>query len=684
VRRAEELKREIQREFAKEIAQVAFTLALFFTPHTLPFEILHVLDLLHHNHEIWKKLDPEELKIVNDALRPYTELLPLNWPQFLNSLFISWLARRSFDPNDKLAPAGYGDAAFIQSDNSLPYTVRFENQADAGTAREIVVTDVLDANLDLDSFEITEIAFADQRIAVPSGLSHYETTVAIKDNGTPIRVEVTADLDRDTRQFTLTLRAVDPVTGWSPEDPTIGFLYPNDATGRGQGSVSYRVKPKSGLPSGAEITNRARIFFDTNDPIDTPLVRNTLDAAAPTSEVASLPATTASPTFTVTWSGQDDTNGSGIARYDLYVKQGGGIFAAYITGTPLTSFTFTLEPGHTYEFYSMATDNVGHRQIAPAASQTIEVANLPTSTTLVATPNATTGGSSVMFTATVTPAPNAGGTVTFRDNGAAIPGGVDVALVGGVAVFSTTTLSPGNHPVTASFSGTTGYLTSVSGVQIVSISAAVPAPSVLNITPNGNSGPAAFRNNHSRVVSLTVLFNQPVQLDSGAMALSLHTNNVTFAGALQTDGLGVVPVNLVLNSTDNVTWTISFAGEGTVETGADGFASLIDGVYDLKIDGVKVHPLGNAGVNMAGVQTKTFHRLFGDTGDPSTPAGGAPGIDFEAVVNSGDNLAFRNAFNKPAGGGYQAFFDFNGDGVINTGDNLQFRNRFNKTLSWRV
>lgn len=297
----------------------------------------------------------------------------------------SWLAR-SRDPNDKLAPAGFGDAAFIQSDNSLSYTVRFENQADAAApAREIIITDILDADLDLDSLELTEIAIADQRIAVPAGLSHFETAVAMIAGTTPIRVEVTANLDRDTRQFTLLLRAIDPVTGWSPEDPLVGFLYPNDATARGEGSVSYRIKPKSGLPSGTEITNRAKIYFDTNDPIDTPLVRNTLDVAGPNSQVTVLPATTTSPTFIITWSGQDDANGSGIASYDLYVSQNGGSFAAYVTGTTLTSLTLAAEPGHTYAFYTVATDNVGHREVVPVTPDAI------TSTPLAITaPAATT------------------------------------------------------------------------------------------------------------------------------------------------------------------------------------------------------------------------------------------------------------------------------------------------------
>ena len=60
---------------------------------------------------------------------------------------------------------------------------------------------------------------------------------------------------------------------------------------RGVGSISYVVKPKAGLPSGTVIQNQAQIVFDFNDPIDTPLVKNSLDAAAPTNQVAPLPAT---------------------------------------------------------------------------------------------------------------------------------------------------------------------------------------------------------------------------------------------------------------------------------------------------------------------------------------------------------------------------------------------------------
>ena len=132
------------------------------------------------------------------------------------------------------------------------------------------------------------------------------------------------------------------------------------------GSISYLVKPKAGLPSGTVIQNQAKIVFDYNDPINTPLVKNTLDAGTPTSQVGPLPATTTDTTFPVSWSGQDEAGGSGIAGYDLYVSVDGGAFFPLLTDTTDTSTNFTGLPGHTYAFYTLARDNVGHVETPPA------------------------------------------------------------------------------------------------------------------------------------------------------------------------------------------------------------------------------------------------------------------------------------------------------------------------------
>ena len=86
------------------------------------------------------------------------------------------------------------------------------------------------------------------------------------------------------------------------------------------------------------------------------------------------------------------------------------------------------------------------------------------------------------------------------------------------------------------------------------------------------------------------------------------------------------------------------------------------------------------GVNGSANSTTAFHRLFSDV-DGATNVGS---ID-TTTVNTDDNAGaggFRAAFNNAAN--YKSWFDFNGDGVINTADNLQFRNRFNRPLTWSV
>lgn len=94
-----------------------------------------------------------------------------------------------------------------------------------------------------------------------------------------------------------------------------------------------------------------------------------VDTLAPTSRVTALPASTLNARFTMTWSGEDDPDGSGIATYDLYSSTDYGPFTRIITGTRFTSTTFTTHFGHTYSFYTVATDQAGNRQPTPAAAQ---------------------------------------------------------------------------------------------------------------------------------------------------------------------------------------------------------------------------------------------------------------------------------------------------------------------------
>jgi RHS repeat-associated protein len=274
---------------------------------------------------------------------------------------------RSYDPNDKIAPSGFGGAEYVQAGTALSYRVNFENQAQASApAQRIVVTDVLDSDLDLSTFQLTEIAFANHVITVPAGLDSYKTSVDLNPEGKNVVVDIDVSLDPATRTLTATLTALDPTTGWLPEEVMLGLLYPDDNTGRGEGHLSYLVSPKAGLDSGTRIENQASIVFDWNDPVDTPKVLNTLDGAAPASRVAPLPPVTANLELPVFWSGEDEAGGSGLASFDVYVSDNGGEYRPWLTATTATSATFPGEDGHTYDFYTVARDNVGHIEAVPA------------------------------------------------------------------------------------------------------------------------------------------------------------------------------------------------------------------------------------------------------------------------------------------------------------------------------
>jgi RHS repeat-associated protein len=313
----------------------------------------------------------------------------------------------SGDPNQKTGPAGFGPVGHIRPGGVMPYWVGFENEPSAtAPAQQAEITDQLDSDLDWSTFELTEIAFGDELISVPNGLSHYETVVPMSYNGVAFEVQVEAGIRYDTGQVYAIFRSIDPNTGLPPS-VMIGFLPPEDGTGCGRGQVSYVSKPKPDLPTGTEIRNVALISFDNIDYIATNQVDphnpgagtdpnkeclNTIDAGPPWSEVADLPEITHTNPFLVEWSGQDDTGGSGIGRYDIYVSTDGGAFSLWLDDTAATAANFAGVYGRTYAFYSVARDNVGHMEEPPAVpdAQT-RLAPLPSPPTLLDEPSFTQG-----------------------------------------------------------------------------------------------------------------------------------------------------------------------------------------------------------------------------------------------------------------------------------------------------
>ena len=276
------------------------------------------------------------------------------------------------DPNDKSGAAGYGAGGYIQP-GTIPYLVQFENDPDAGAtvpAQEVFVTDSLDDDLDLTTLEFTGFGFNNFDFSVPPGLSHYETVIDQRPHGINLLVTVVLDLNMTSRELSATFRSLDPLTGQLPDDVDAGFLPVNDKElHNGEGYITFIVRPNSGLVSGTQITNQASIVFDVNAPILTPEAINTIDVDRPTSSVSSLPATSPAA-FTVQWSGSDGS-GSGVALYGVYAQDNGGAFKLWQPNTTATSALFNGVPGHTYGFYSIATDNTGQMEAAKTVAEAV-------------------------------------------------------------------------------------------------------------------------------------------------------------------------------------------------------------------------------------------------------------------------------------------------------------------------
>jgi hypothetical protein len=271
------------------------------------------------------------------------------------------------DPNDLSGAQGYGSQHFVPANDDLPYTIVFENQpTPTAPAETVTVTEQLASNLDWSTFQLGNLGIAGYVVDVPAGRRFYSTRIDATAT-TGEYVDVTGSFDLTTGLVTWTFTSIDPTTGVAPTGLLAGFLPPNDSDGDGDGFVTYSVQPKAGATTGTTISAQASVVFDTNAPLGTPTFVNTLDAGAPTSTVTALPAESPS-SLSLSWSGHDDAGGSGIASYTVYVSDNGGPFM-WLTTTAATSTTFIGQAGHTYGFYSVATDNVGNIQPTPAAAQ---------------------------------------------------------------------------------------------------------------------------------------------------------------------------------------------------------------------------------------------------------------------------------------------------------------------------
>ncbi|MBQ4479495.1 MAG: hypothetical protein II943_02540 [Victivallales bacterium] len=286
----------------------------------------------------------------------------------------------STDPNDKTVAEGVGEAGYVQAGSKLSYKVEFENDPEFATApaQWVRVFDTLDGSkYDLDSFVLEEFCIAGNSFVVGDGRDSFNRTVelAILDYTITATISINLVTEEDTgiTQMVAEFMAVDPESGFMLQDLENGLLPVNDAFGSGEGHISYTINALDDLPSGTEITNTAKIYFDFNDPIDTPTTLNTIDADVPSAVDLTLSADD-DGLITLAMSAEDV--GSGVEGYNVRWSTDGEHFIDY----GYTTYTQLQLPGRggvTYHFQIQAVDAVG--QVSEwSAVQSIEISGVPT------------------------------------------------------------------------------------------------------------------------------------------------------------------------------------------------------------------------------------------------------------------------------------------------------------------
>ena len=237
-------------------------------------------------------------------------------------------------------------------------------------AQRVTIQQQLDEDLDPRTFRVDDFGWGELRVELTGDQPFYQGRIDFPDDSGLV-VDMTATVDVLTGIINWVFQTIDPLTGEAPLDALAGFLPPNDPQGVGEGFVTYSVRGRRNSLSGTRVDADATIVFDTNEPIDTPDIFNTLDAVPPTSQVEALPPTSTDEQFPVRWSGGDDENGSGLADFTIYVSVNDGPRKVWLANTTLTEALYDGRSGETYAFASVARDNAGNEEALLAEADTL-------------------------------------------------------------------------------------------------------------------------------------------------------------------------------------------------------------------------------------------------------------------------------------------------------------------------
>jgi hypothetical protein len=182
---------------------------------------------------------------------------------------------------------------------------------------------------------------------------------------------------------------------------------------------------------------------------------------------------------------------------------------------------------------SITASTSGDSNDNPAVSSptTVTVGKVATVVTLTSSVNPSADNQSVTFSASVHA--GATGSITFLDGTTVL--GTGTVSAAGVAVFATSTLTIGSHPITASYGGDSNYSSAISAVLVQTVSKIPTAITITESTPaqlvNGGitftATVTASSPNATGTVTFmdgSVVLGTATLTPNGGVALSLSTN----------------------------------------------------------------------------------------------------------------------------------------------------------------
>lgn len=325
-----------------------------------------------------------------------------------------------------------------------------------------------------------------------------------------------------------------------------------------------------------------------------------VDISPPTSSVTALPAISPA-TIAVSWTGQDDVGGSGIATYTVFVSDNGGAYTPFVTNTALTTGNFTAAEGHTYTFYSLATDKAGNVEVKDPLAEATTSSDATAPVSSVAALPAISLGTTINLTWSGADT-NTGlkdYTIYSSDNGAAY-----------TAILSNTTLT------STTFQGVPGHtyrFYSAATDNAGNVEAAPTTPDATTLVDNPLLAEHGTNGSTGELVvqSVKVALPKPVAgqiIDGGKISGSVKVQN-TGEGLLT----GMVPVSLYLSSDNVPSGADAFLGTvmtKSVKLKKNGSASVaFNYLIPLAVSGTQ-HVLAVVNPNGAVSEATTLNNVF--------------------------------------------------------------------------